>query len=322
MIQLKQIYYKYQTYTRQEGFLGSLKDFGKRKSVLLTALENVDITIERGEIIGLLGPNGAGKTTLLKLMTGILEPSSGEIICNEQIPFKKEKTFLKKIGVVMGQKSQLIWDLPATETLRMLQVMYDIPKSVYEKKLDEMVKLLNVEHKLTTPVRKLSLGERIKFEIMCALIHEPEILFLDEPTIGLDITSQYHIHEFLRHINKKSQTTIIITSHYMKDIEVLTDRVLLLMSGKLVEDISIRELKKRYTIDETFMVKFKKNVPEQFTRYKRGDTENVVIVPTSDMSTAMTYIKDFEIVESITNNTPSFEEIIFDIFSKKEDEDA
>lgn len=200
--------------------------------------------------------------------------------------------------------------------------MYDIPQSVYEKKLKEMVQLLNVEQKLTTPVRKLSLGERIKFEIICALIHEPEILFLDEPTIGLDITSQYHIHEFLIHTNKRNQTTIIITSHYMKDIEALTDRVLLLMRGQLVEDVSIRELKKRYTIDETFMITFKQNVPKQFSAYRRDNAENIAVVPVLDMPELMACIEDFEIVESITNNTPSFEEIIFDIFSKKEDTDA
>lgn len=320
MIELKNINYQYQTYTRQSGFLGSLKDFGKRKSIRVTALENINISIAKGEIVGLLGPNGAGKTTLLKVMTGILEPSQGGILCNGKIPFEKNKEFLKKIGVVLGQKSQLIWDLPATETLRMLQVMYDIPKDVYDAKVRDMVQMLNVEGKLHTPVRKLSLGERIKFEIMCALIHEPEVLFLDEPTIGLDITSQYHIHAFLRHINQTSQTTIIITSHYMKDIEVLTNRVLLVMKGKLVEDVHISELKRRYTVDETFVIKFNTDIPEVFESYR--STENSIVVPVALMVEVVSRIADYSIVESIKNNTPSFEDIIFDIFSGKRCIDA
>lgn len=315
MIELKNVGYQYQTYTRQSGFIGSLKDFGKRKSIRLSALEDINISIAKGEIVGLLGPNGAGKTTLLKVMTGILEQSQGEVVCNGKTPFKKERDFLKKIGVVLGQKSQLIWDLPATETLRMLQVMYDLPKDVYDVKVREMVQMLNVEDKLHTPVRKLSLGERIKFEIMCALIHEPEILFLDEPTIGLDITSQYHIHAFLRHINQSAQTTIIITSHYMKDIEALTDRVLLVMKGKLVEDISISELKKRYTVDETFVITFNRDVPNVFVSYQT--TRNCAVVPVPQMAELMSQVTDYSIIESITNNTPSFEDIIFDIFSGK-----
>lgn len=204
MIKIENLFYSYNSFEKDSGFLGSLKDFFKRREIKKSAIEDFNLEIETGEIVGILGPNGSGKTTLIKLLTGILNPESGNIECEGYIPFKKERGYLKSIGVVIGQKSQLIWDLPAVETLEMLRCIYKIDKVSYRNKLNNMVKLLNLEDKLRIPVRKLSLGERIKFEIICALIHSPKILFLDEPTIGLDITSQRSIHEFLLDINKKT----------------------------------------------------------------------------------------------------------------------
>jgi len=178
------------------------------------AIKDINVSINKGEIVGLLGPNGAGKTTLIKLLTGILEIKSGEMLCLNKTPYKKEKNYLKNIGVVMGQKSQLIWDLPAMETLRMLKEIYEIDRKEFEERLEKLLRLLNLKEKVSTPVRKLSLGERIKFELTCSLIHKPQILFLDEPTIGLDITSQYAVYDFLREVNRTENIYYFPDSDY------------------------------------------------------------------------------------------------------------
>lgn len=313
MIELTNIKYSYKSYVRREGFIGSLRDFKQREAIVQDAVKNINFTIHKGDIIGLLGQNGAGKTTLIKLMTGILEPTEGQITIDGFHPFNKEKSFLKEIGVVIGQKSQLVWDLPATETLRMLQVIYDIDEEDFKHRVEVMVDLLNLKEKVNTPVRKLSLGERIKFEIICSLIHSPKVLFLDEPTIGLDITSQYHIREFLLKMNQEEETTIIITSHYMKDIEALTEKIFIMVDGEMLQNTTIPDLKRQYTVDESFEITFKEEVPSSFEQYKVKD--KIVTVPLEEMGAALQKIEDFKNIKTISNSTPSFEEIIYQIFS-------
>ena len=243
IIKCENLNYWYETYEKKSGIKGTLQDLWKRNHKRVMAIKNINISINKGEIVGLLGPNGAGKTTLIKLLTGILEVKSGEILCLNKTPYKKEKNYLKNIGVVMGQKSQLIWDLPAMETLRMLKEIYEIDRKEFEERLEKLLRLLNLKEKVSTPVRKLSLGERIKFELTCSLIHKPQILFLDEPTIGLDITSQYAVYDFLREVNRTENTTIILTSHYMKDIENLCERVVIILKGEKHFDLPLEELK-------------------------------------------------------------------------------
>ncbi|MBK0348979.1 ATP-binding cassette domain-containing protein [Aerococcaceae bacterium zg-ZJ1578] len=313
MIEVKDIHYTYQTFEKSDGFLGSIKDFIKREYQAVVALDKLNFTIKEGEFVGLLGANGAGKTTLIKLMTGILSPTSGELLCNGFNPYLRQPQYLKHIGVVLGQKSQLIWDLPAKETLEMLKVIYDIEQHEYEQRVAELCELLNVSHKLQVPVRKLSLGERIKFEIICALIHSPKLLFLDEPTIGLDITSQKSIRQFLKSINQKENVTIILTSHYMQDIEEMCQRVIVLSKGCILDDLSIDEIKQKYTVKRDIVITFKAEVPEFLESYQLQDT--VVSIPEEEYHTLASQI-DLMTIRSMNQEESTLEDIIFRLFNE------
>ena len=188
------------------------------------------------------------------MLIGIICPDGGEIKCSDSIPYKREYRFLKKIGVVLGQKSQLNWDLPPIDTLYLLREIYEIPRADFDERLNELAIRLNVLDKLRVPVRKLSLGERVKCELICSLIHNPDVLFLDEPTLGMDIVSQKFVYDFLNHINKNKKTTIIFTSHYIQDIENLANRVILIKSGKIISDTSLEQLKENYKVDRTYVI--------------------------------------------------------------------
>lgn len=242
IITVNQVNFTYTSYKKLEGFLGIFK----REKKEIQALRNFSMRLNEGEILGLLGLNGAGKTTLIKLLTGILNPNKGKIEVLETSPFKKEKTFLKQIGVMFGQKSQLIWDLPPINTLTMLCEIYGLSHQEFKERLDFFVKKLNIEEQLYQPVRKLSLGQRIKFELICSLIHNPKIVFLDEPTIGVDIPSKMSIYDFLLELNRNSKTTIILTSHDSQDIEVLAKHIVILNNGIKIFDGSKNELKNKY----------------------------------------------------------------------------
>ncbi|MBP1905536.1 ABC-2 type transport system ATP-binding protein [Paenibacillus turicensis] len=316
MIKLTNVHYHYESYEKESGLLGSLKDFRKRKAIKETAIRSFNFEVSKGEIIGLLGPNGAGKTTLIKMMCGILQPSEGEVWCNQFQPFKKEAAYLKSIGVLMGQKSQLIWDLPPIETLNMLQVIYEIDRAIFETRLNEMMLLLDIDKKKKTPVRKLSLGERVKFELVCALIHNPALLFLDEPTIGLDITSQKNIHAFLKQVNEKHQTTIILTSHYMKDIETLANRIVIVMHGDKVKDTTIQQLKSDFTFEDTYELMFSDKIPAELQRYKQMDGTRIVF-PANELRHVIEILYELphpEIISSLTKKSAEFEDIIAQIF--------
>lgn len=316
IIKCEKLNYWYQTYEKSSGIKGTLQDLWKRKHKKAPAVINVDISINKGEIVGLLGPNGAGKTTLIKLLTGILELKSGEIKCLNKNPYKKEKEYLKNIGVVMGQKSQLIWDLPSMETLKMLKEIYEIEKKEFEKRLGKLLQLLNLKGKINIPVRKLSLGERIKFELICSLIHKPQILFLDEPTIGLDITSQYAVYDFLREVNKTENTTIVLTSHYMKDIEKLCERVIIILKGEKHFDLTIDELKQKFITKKTYIVESKnEKLPFEENNFIVKKLDNKIFEiyhEQGDIKIEELNLKD---IVSIKENTPELEDIIFELFS-------
>lgn len=301
MIKIKDLKYEYKTYEKGSGFLKNLQDFFKRKYIYHEAINIKEFKVNKGEIIGLLGPNGAGKTTFIKLMTGILSPKEGEISCDNYIPYEKNTLFLKEIGVVLGQKSQLIWDLPSIDTLKMLKDIYELDKQIFEKRLEKLVKLLNLESKLYIPVRKLSLGERLKFELICSLIHKPKILFLDEPTIGVDIVSQKSIYDFLITLNKEEQTTIILTSHNMKDIEALCERIVVILKGKIVHDTNITDLKNKYKTETKFIIKTKEDkFPFRGIEYKKIE--------------CCKYEINVNEIEYIETQTKELEEIIYEIF--------
>ncbi len=242
LISVKDISKSFTSFKREAGLKGALSSFVNRKYEVFHALKNINLEIEYGEIVGILGENGAGKTTLIKLMVGLLYPSSGTININGFTPWKRKNEFLKQISVVMGQKNQLWWDIPASESFLLNQKIYEIPEKEFNQTLDELVDLLNVKEKLNTQVRRLSLGERMKMEIIAALLHKPQIVLLDEPTIGLDVISQSKIREFVKFYNEEHNTTFLLTSHYMNDIQALCERVFVIHKGEGLYDGNFNEL--------------------------------------------------------------------------------
>jgi len=236
----------YKVHQKEPGFWGSLKSLVKRKYYDVKAVDDISFEIEEGELVGFIGPNGAGKTTTLKCLSGLLYPTAGQVRILGFNPWDRKNQFLKQISLVMGQKNQLWWDLPAIETFNLNKEIYEVPTPQYKKTLDELVQLLEIEDILKVQVRKLSLGQRMKCELIAALLHSPKVLFLDEPTIGLDVVSQKKILDFIREYNKKHQATIILTSHYMGDIEQLCQRVMVIDNGRLCFDGQLSDIIQKY----------------------------------------------------------------------------
>ncbi|MBD2358896.1 ATP-binding cassette domain-containing protein [Tolypothrix sp. FACHB-123] len=236
----------YPVAVKEPGIKGTLTHFFRRTYRSIKAVQDVSFEIATGEVVGFLGPNGAGKTTTLKMLTGLIHPSSGKVRVAGQIPFHRQEAFLQKITLVMGQKQQLIWDLPALDSLRINAAVYNIPEREFKQRVGELSEMLSLGGKLTQPVRKLSLGERMKAELLAALLHRPQVLFLDEPTLGLDVNAQAGVRDFLREYNQRYQATVLLTSHYMADITALCQRVLLIHQGTLMYDGSLDELLERF----------------------------------------------------------------------------
>ncbi len=231
----------------EPGFGNALRHFFRRQYRLVEAVKPLSFTIEPGEIVGFLGPNGAGKTTTLKMLSGLLHPSAGTLQVAGHTPFRRQRAFLKSITLVMGNKQQLIWDLPALESFRINGAIYDLPDAELQRRLEELSAMLALEHKhLTQPVRKLSLGERMKCELLASLLHHPAVLFLDEPTLGLDVNAQSAVRNFLREYNRRHNATILLTSHYMADITALCKRVLLIHQGNLFYDGALAGILDRF----------------------------------------------------------------------------
>ena len=227
---------------KEKGLKGSLRDLFARKTLQKTAVENVSFTVQKGEAVGLLGPNGAGKTTTLKMLSGILYPTSGSATVAGYVPWQRQRAYQRRFAIVMGQKSQLWPDLPAVDTFELNRRIYEVDVDAYRRTLDELTDLLDVRGLLRVQVRRLSLGERMKMELIAALLHRPELLYLDEPTIGLDILSQRSIRDFLRHYNRQTRTTILLTSHYTADIEAICPRSIIINHGSVVFDGPLGEV--------------------------------------------------------------------------------
>ncbi|MEO0801430.1 MAG: ATP-binding cassette domain-containing protein [Cyanobacteria bacterium J06642_2] len=231
---------------KEPGWQGTLSHFFRRRYRLVQAVRDVSFQVAPGEIVGFLGPNGAGKTTTLKMLTGLIHPSAGQIDVVGYEPFQRQKDFLQAITLVMGQKQQLLWDLPALDSLKINAAVYGLTDAEARSRIGELSEMLAIEKQLTQPVRKLSLGERMKAELLAALLHRPQVLFLDEPTLGLDINAQMAVREFLRDYNQRYRATVILTSHYMADITALSERVLLIYQGQLIYDGSLDGLLVRF----------------------------------------------------------------------------
>lgn len=236
----------FRTYKKQPGFKGALRGLLKREYETVAAVSNVSFQIEPGELVGFLGPNGAGKTTTLKMLAGLLYPSGGEAKVLGHVPWERADAYRRQFALVLGQKNQLWWDLPARESLELNAKIYGIPQDRFERTVADMTDMLKVGGKLNISVRELSLGERMKMELIASLLHQPRILFLDEPTIGLDVVSQKTVREFLKHHNATQKTTILLTSHYMEDIEALCQRVIIIDHGKISFDGRLGDVVDRF----------------------------------------------------------------------------
>lgn len=260
IIEVRGLSRKFEYSHKNPGLKNSIKNLFKKEKLFKDAVKNIDFKINEGEFIGFVGPNGAGKTTTLKMLSGILTPSSGEIDVMGYIPMERKNEYKMKFALVMGQKSQLWWDLPAMESFILLQKIYEIDETKFKERLDELVGLLDVKDVIHKQVRKLSLGERMKCELIAALLHDPKIIFLDEPTIGLDVVAQKNIRDFLKKYNKEKKVTIILTSHYMDDIAELCQRIIVINSGKIIYDGEMDKLVKRHAPHKMVTVFFDEEV--------------------------------------------------------------
>src|SRR5450755_4028198 len=236
----------FRTYKKQPGFAGAIKGLFHRQYEQTVAVKDVRFTIEPGELVGFLGPNGAGKTTTLKMLAGLLHPTSGSARVLGYVPWERDDGYRRQFALLLGQKNQLWWDLPARESLELNAKIYGISKDRFEQTVGEMTELLNIKEKLNVSVRELSLVERMKMELIASLLHQPKVLFLDEPTIGLDVTSQKTVRDFIRRHNARQKTTILLTSHYMADIQELCRRVIIIDHGKIFFDGKLSEIVDRF----------------------------------------------------------------------------
>ena len=304
---------------KEPGFQGTIKHFFQRTYKQINAVRDVSFQIEAGEVVGFLGANGAGKTTTLKMLSGLIHPSTGLVKVGGQIPFKREAAFLKQITLVMGQKQQLIWDLPALDSLKINAAVYGLSDRTAEFRIHELAEMLSIQGKLTQPVRKLSLGERMKAELLAALLHEPQVLFLDEPTLGLDVNAQVAVRQFLREYNQRYNATILLTSHYMADITALCDRVLVIHQGQLIYDGSLNGLVERFSPCREVKIEFAQIYPrdklETYAQVQEIEGASVkFLVPQELLTKTISQILERLEVVDLSISDPPIDDVIGQIF--------
>lgn len=250
MITMEHVCKSYKVAKRNAGFRESCKALFHRESEVIHALNDVSFTIRDGEMVGYIGPNGAGKSSTIKILSGILTPNSGTCVIDGRIPWKNRTEHVRQIGVVFGQRSQLWWDIPVIDSFELLKEIYSVSTPQYKNKLEELSELLQLQELLKTPTRQLSLGQRMRCEIAASLLHEPRLLFLDEPTIGLDAVSKLAVRDFIKKLNAEKKTTVILTTHDMQDIEAIAERVILIGKGKILLDGTLDDLREESTLSE------------------------------------------------------------------------
>lgn len=265
MIEVKNVKKYYKIAGREQGLLASFKHVFRRKYEVKKAVDDISFSIQKGEMVGFIGPNGAGKSTTIKMLSGILYPDEGEIMINGFVPYKQRKSYVKNIGVVFGQKSQLNWDLPLIESFELLKYIYKIPRKQYEENIEKFTELLDMQDFINQPVRQLSLGQRMRGDIVAALLHSPEIVFFDEPTIGLDVVAKEKIREFIKYMNEKENTTMIFTTHDMQDIEKVCNRLIIIDKGRKIYDGSVEEIKNRYASSKNVEILMEDGTKEKYT---------------------------------------------------------
>jgi ABC-2 type transport system ATP-binding protein len=322
MIEVENLTRVFRTYKKQPGFWGGVKGLFHREFEETRAADNVSFSIKEGEFVGFLGPNGAGKTTTLKMLSGLIYPTSGKASVAGFDPTKRENEYRRLFALVLGQKNQLWWDLPAIESFYLLRAIYGLDQKAYQATLDELVTLLGVGAKLNVMVRELSLGERMKMELIAALLHRPRVLFLDEPTIGLDVISQKAVRDFLRDYNRRYKTTILLTSHYMADITSLCERVIVIDHGKKIYDGALDRIAGAGARQR--IIKFKPRdsafpagwQPVHGTAKACEDGEVLLHVPSEHVTTVFQQILNQGAVDDITIQDVPLEDIITELFSR------
>ena len=313
----------YRVHKKEPGLWGSLRSLVKRRYQTVKAVNNTSFRIKEGELIGFIGPNGAGKTTTLKCLSGFLYPDSGFVSVMGHTPWKRESRFLKQIAFVMGQKNQLWWDLPPIETFLLNKEIYGIPGPQFHQTLDELVELLEVKDVLKVQTRKLSLGQRMKCELIAALLHRPKVLFLDEPTIGLDVVMQKRIRDFIKSYNQKYHSTIILTSHYMSDVRELAKRVIVVDKGEIIFDGQLAEIVEKYTNHRLISVVFSKKIDKRelkkIGRIKKFNYPRAVVMVKRQLASlaAAELLKSFP-VKDLKIEEPAIEDVIRALFTGKD----
>lgn len=322
VIEVQKLKKYFQVHKKEPGLVGSLKSLIARKYEEVKAVDDISFSIEEGELVGFIGPNGAGKTTTLKCLSGLLYPTSGFVSVLGFIPSRRQPEFLRQISLIMGQKNQLWWDLPPLETFELNKEIYGIPEERYRQTLDELVALLEVGDVLKIQVRKLSLGQRMKCELIAALLHSPKVLFLDEPTIGLDVVMQKKMRDFIKEYNRRYKATILLTSHYMEDVKELCRRVIIIDKGKLVFDGQLSEITQKYADHKLISVVLGKMVREEKLKLigeiKKFNYPKVVyFVHRGKVSPTTAKILEELPVVDLNVEEPPIEDIIRELFTGK-----
>lgn len=304
---------------RKSGITGAVSSLVKPKRELVRALKSISFSVSEGELVGFIGPNGAGKTTTLKILSGVLYPTSGFAQVNGFTPQERRMGFLKQIALVMGQKNQLWWDLPASESFELNRAIYEVPAREFKKSLSELTKLLEVEKLLSTPVRRLSLGQRMRLELVAALLHRPKIIFLDEPTVGLDVVAQQRMRDFIAAYNKQAKATILLTSHNMDDVADLARRVIVINEGEIIFDGKLTELVDQFAKEKIIKVyisnKINVDALERIGKIKNINLPEIVLsVPRGASKVAAAELLQNYPVDDLTIEEESIEEIIRQVF--------
>ena len=305
---------------QETGARAALKGLVQRRKLEIPAVDGISFDLTPGEIVGFLGPNGAGKTTTLKMLSGLLHPSSGEVTVLGYVPWKRERAFLRQITLVMGQRNQLVWDIPALHSFELNRAIYRIPAEDYRRMLAELTELLELEPLLHKPVRNLSLGERMKCEIAAALLHRPSVVFLDEPTIGLDVTMQRRIRSFITEYNRRFGATVLLTSHYMADVEALCKRVVIIHRGRLLFDGDLSTLVQKFTENKTIIVQLR-DCEADLRSYGEvvscADGRFTLRVPKTETAhVTERLLADLQVIDLLVEDTP-IEEVIERVFAQE-----
>jgi ABC-2 type transport system ATP-binding protein len=326
IIELAKLSKSYRVFQKKEGLGASFRGLFRREFKTVEAVRTIDLTVEAGEFVAFLGPNGAGKTTTLKLLSGVLTPTSGDATVMGFVPWKRENAYRRRFALVMGQKNQLWWDLPAAESFRLHQHIYRLDPQKFQTTRDGLAEMLDVQRLLGRPVRELSLGERMKMELIAALLHGPEVLFLDEPTIGLDVVAQHNIQTFLKQYQQERNVTILLTSHYMKDVIALCRRVVIIAQGRIIYDGSLDGILDQFGGQKVISLLIADGqMPDDLARY--GEVLSIepprakLRTDRSKVTEVLSGILSRYAVEDVSVEDPPLEEIIAKVFKDNREEE-